>query len=115
MPVPSTIRGRCWGFRHLYHLAEHQLVDELGIEIGTSEHLAHHQFAQIHRRHAVKGGGLLGKGVRKPATTAIRSPWRVVSFNGSFILAPWLNEKTKGRGLTSLRHILTIHSQISYG
>ena len=30
MPVPSTIsRGDVWRFRHLHHLAEHQLVDEL--------------------------------------------------------------------------------------
>ena len=54
--------GDVWRFRHLHHLAEHQLVDELGVEIGAGEHLAHHQFAQIHRRHAVKSGGLLGKG-----------------------------------------------------
>ena len=94
MPVPSTISpGDVRRFRHLHHLAEHQLVDELGIEIGAGEHLAHHQFAEIHRRHAVKSGGLLGKGVRRPATTAIRSPWRVVSFNGCFILAPWLKRQ----------------------
>ncbi len=49
------------GFRHLHHLAEHQLIDKLGIEIGTGEHLADHQFAEIHRRHAVIGSRLLGK------------------------------------------------------
>ena len=56
------LAGDVGRFRHLDHLAEHQLVDELGIEIGAGEHLAHHQFAEIHRRHAVEGRGLLGKG-----------------------------------------------------
>ena len=60
------LAGNVGGFRHLNHLTKHQLVDKLGIEIGTGKHLAHHQFAEIDCRHAMKGGGLLGKGGTQP-------------------------------------------------
>lgn len=48
-------------FRHLHHLAEDQLFNHFGGNFVARQHLPHHHFAEIDRRHAVKGGRLTDK------------------------------------------------------
>ncbi|SAJ28026.1 Uncharacterised protein [Enterobacter cloacae] len=48
-------------FRHLHHLAENQLLNNLWRDLAASQHLPHHHFSQIDSRYTVKRGCLTRK------------------------------------------------------
>ncbi|MNZ72687.1 hypothetical protein D3C78_910740 [compost metagenome] len=49
-------------FRHLHHLAEHQLLDQRRIDASAGQQFTHRRFTQIYRRNTVISGRLFGKG-----------------------------------------------------
>ena len=54
-------------FRHLNHLAENQLFNDLRRNFAASQHLPHHHFPQIDSRYAMKRRCLTRK--RRTQTT----------------------------------------------